>query len=445
MTVVRAPAAVSRMTLRIAAVGLLVFGAVVPAVAEADGDVVHPLDTLRLEVAAWSTETRTLTPLPFMAGEFAVETNGTISLPVIGRVVVEGQSLSDLSATMTRALQQRLGIVDEIFVSLKVAENAPFFVVGAVERPGAFEYRPGMTVIQAVAVAGGVRRSQTIFSRTDRDAARALGDHRLLALERLRTMATIARLEAERAGADAIDPPAELAAHDMAAAYLEVEHEVMKARQDEHGAALQSIAELKSLVGTRIATMRKETAMRQKVVSATRDEVETMRGLVDRGLAQTSRANSTERQLADAEARVLELETAVLAAEQQLNEAERDAVELKGRRRVTIVSELQNARTELGRIEVKLGTAEELFAEAARFGSTIAELAAAERDRTVSLLVTRTPRQGDGGRTFVAAPGTVLRPGDVLEVRAPDIDGAGAGFDPTPALRTAGADPDALN
>ena len=38
-------------------------------------------------------------------------------------------------------------------------------------------------------------------------------------------------------------------------------------------------------------------------------------------------------------------------------------------------------------------------------------------------------------------------PGDVLEVRAPDIDGAGAGFDPTPTLPNADAsiDADALN
>ncbi|UOM36241.1 polysaccharide biosynthesis/export family protein [Acuticoccus sp. I52.16.1] len=427
------------------ALGVLTPGALSPAAAQASGDLVHPLDTLRLDVAAWSTETRSLTPLPFMAGEFAVETNGTVSLPVIGRLDVEGRSLSDLSTTMTHALQQRLGIVDEIFVSLKIAENAPFFVVGAVESPGAFEYRPGMTAIQAIAVAGGVRRSQTIFSRTDRDAARALGDHRLLELERRRTLATIARLEAERDGKAEIDPPAELAGADMAEAYLDVEREVMKARQDEHAAALESIAELKSLVTARIATMGREKDMRQKIVEATRDEMKTMRGLVDRGLAQTSRANSTERQLADAEARLLELETAVLAAEQQLNEAQRDEVELKGQRRVTIVSELQNARTELGRIEVKLGTAESLFAEAARFGSTIAELSAEERDRTVSLVVTRSGRQAE--RTFVADAGTVLRPGDVLEVRAPDIDGAGAGFDPTPTLPNADAsiDADALN
>ncbi|RAI03668.1 hypothetical protein DLJ53_04075 [Acuticoccus sediminis] len=424
---------------------VLTLSAAAHAAAETSADVVSPLDKLALDVAAWSTQTRALTPLPFMTGEFSVEANGSVSFPVIGRLQVEGQSLSDLSAEMTAALQDRLGIVDEIFVSLKIAEHAPFFVVGAVEAPGAFEYRPGMTAIQAVAVAGGVRRSQSIFSRADRDAARALGDHRLLELERMKTIAAIARLEAERAGKSEIDVPGELAGDPMAAAYLDVEREVMRARQDEHAAALKSIEELKSLVSARIETMGKESEMRQKVVEATREELETMRGLVDRGLAQTSRANSTERQLADSEARLLELETAVLTAQQQLNEAERDEVELKGDRRVTIVSELQDERTELGRIEVKLRTAESLFSEAARFGSTVAELSSEEKDRSVSLVVSRKGRDGDAERTFVASSATVLRPGDVLEVRAPDVDGAGAGFDTSPSLPRAEADTTALN
>lgn len=397
-------------------------------------DLVHPLDTLSLGVAAWSTETRTLEPVPFMTGRFQVEANGSVALPVIGRVEAAGQSVSALSATMTEALQGRLGIVDDLFVSLTVAERAPLFVVGAVEDPGAFAYRPGLTVIQAIAIAGGVRRSQSIFSRTDRDAMRALGDHRLLELERLRSLARIARLEAERAGSDTIDAPDELISSDMADAFLEVEHEVLRARREEHEAALQSLAELKSLVKARISTMRRETALRQKVVAATRTEVDTMRGLVDRGLAQTSRANSSERQLADAEARLLELETAVLAAQQQLNEAERDEVDLKGDRRVTIATELQDARTELGRIEVQLTTAQSLFAEAARFGSTIASLAQDRAERAVTLVVTRPGAGGAAARTFTATAATPLRPGDVLEVRAPDIDGAGAAFDPTPAL-----------
>lgn len=426
----RAPAAALALAAFIAAGPALLDG---PALAQ-DGDLVHPLDKLSLGVAAWSTETRTLEPVPFMTGEFSVEANGSVALPVIGRIEAAGQSVSALSETMTDALQSRLGIVDDLFVSLTIAEHAPLFVVGAVESPGAFAYRPGLTVIQAIAIAGGVRRSQSIFSRTDRDAMRALGDHRLLKLERLRTLARIARLEAERAGADTIDAPQELTQDDLAGAFLDVEHEVLRARREEHEAALQSLAELKSLVNARIETMRKESRLRQKVVAATREEVRTMRGLVDRGLAQTSRANSSERQLADAEARLLELETAVLTAQQQLNEAERDEVDLRGDRRVTIATELQDARTELGRIEVQLTTAQSLFAEAARFGSTIASLAGDDTERAVTLVVTRPGRDGEGTRTFTAAASTQLRPGDVLEVRAPDIDGAGAAFDPSPAL-----------
>ena len=49
----------------------------------------------------------------------------------------------------------RLGSGDKIKVSIEVLNLVPFGIIGEVEEPGSNPYRSGMTVINAVAVAGG--------------------------------------------------------------------------------------------------------------------------------------------------------------------------------------------------------------------------------------------------------------------------------------------------
>ncbi len=140
---------------------------------------------------------------------------------------------------------------------------------------------------------------------------------------------------------------------------------------------------------------------------------------MQRGLAQTSRVNEVSRALAELETRMLELETAILTAEQQLNEAERDEIELIGKRRVEIITQLQDTRTQLTRIGVQLETQAALFAEAARFGTTLTDLRETAASATPTLFVTRAG--AETSEPIVASSSTLIRPGDVLEVSAPDI------------------------
>lgn len=397
---------------------LAVFALVAPAQAE-DGDyAVGALDRIEVEVAQWSAPERIVQPIDFLSGEALVDATGAVDLPVVGRVEAAGSTLSDLSATIAAGLRDRLGIADELFVSVRVVEFAPVYVVGAVEAPGAFPFRPGLATLQAVALAGGVRRAETLFSRTDRDAVRALGDHRLLEVERWRQLAKVARLEAELADAAAITRPAELDGVAMADELVSVETAIMAARQDEFRSALAAVADLKGVVGARIEKLQQEEAVRRAFLDATRGEWEGTRALLEKGLANNARANDVQETLANVEARVLEVESAILTAEQQLSEAERDENEIRGDRRVLVITELQDARTELARNAVRRETAESLFAEAARFGSTVTSLAENAADRAPTFVVTR------GATVFAVDAATPLRAGDVLEVRAPDIAGA---------------------
>ena len=46
----------------------------------------------------------------------------------------------------------------------------PFYIVGAVDKPGEYPYRPGMTALEAYAIAGGTR--ETLWGASDLNESR---------------------------------------------------------------------------------------------------------------------------------------------------------------------------------------------------------------------------------------------------------------------------------
>jgi len=90
---------------------------------------------------------------PYLSGEFNVNANGTVSLPLIEPVAVSGESLAGAEAAIRRALAD--GFMDDPKVSVDILDYRPFFIIGEVKAPGSYPYMADMTVLQAVAVAGG--------------------------------------------------------------------------------------------------------------------------------------------------------------------------------------------------------------------------------------------------------------------------------------------------
>lgn len=88
-----------------------------------------------------------------LSGEFEVDGTGRISLPLIRDVAAEGRSLLELEEIITAKLSP--DYLKEPRVSAEVLNYRPFYIIGEVSEPGSYPYVNGMTVINAVAVAGG--------------------------------------------------------------------------------------------------------------------------------------------------------------------------------------------------------------------------------------------------------------------------------------------------
>ena len=89
-----------------------------------------------------------------LTGEFRVNDQGAIALPLAGAIRAAGKTPRELEETIASSLRGR-AVLRKPSVSVEVASYRPIYVLGEVNKPGQYPYQPGMTVVTAAAVAGG--------------------------------------------------------------------------------------------------------------------------------------------------------------------------------------------------------------------------------------------------------------------------------------------------
>ena len=89
---------------------------------------------------------------PEMTGEYIVQLDGTIFLPLIGKVNAAGQGEESLVTILER--KSKAIFHGPTNVMFYLVEREPVYVTGDVLQPGAFKYDPGMVFLNAVGLAG---------------------------------------------------------------------------------------------------------------------------------------------------------------------------------------------------------------------------------------------------------------------------------------------------
>ena len=88
-----------------------------------------------------------------LSGEFEVKGSGHVSLPLIREVKAAGLTLRQLEQAVIDALMP--DFLKNPRVSVEILNYRPFYIIGEVKRPGSYPYVNGMTVVNAIALAGG--------------------------------------------------------------------------------------------------------------------------------------------------------------------------------------------------------------------------------------------------------------------------------------------------
>jgi polysaccharide biosynthesis/export protein VpsN len=79
----------------------------------------------------------------------------TISYPILGEIRLSGKTVSELEHIIREGLRGRYLVNPQVTVTIN--EYRSFYINGQVQRPGGYPYVPGLTVLKAVTIAGGLR------------------------------------------------------------------------------------------------------------------------------------------------------------------------------------------------------------------------------------------------------------------------------------------------
>jgi len=107
---------------------------------------VQPGDTLAISV--WKE--------PDLQGPMVlVRPDGTFSFPLVGQVDARGKSVTDLQQLITERLRKYISD-PVVTVSVQEIKGNKVYVIGQVQKAGAYPYVIGLTVEKALALAGGL-------------------------------------------------------------------------------------------------------------------------------------------------------------------------------------------------------------------------------------------------------------------------------------------------
>jgi polysaccharide export outer membrane protein len=114
-----------------------------PSSSSAESYVLGPNDRIRLKVYGE----------PDITGEYEISNSGQVSIPLAGHIRAAGVTTRQLEKSIASALAK--GIVRDPRVNVEIAQYRPYYILGEVKKSGEYPYRHGLTVLDAVASAGG--------------------------------------------------------------------------------------------------------------------------------------------------------------------------------------------------------------------------------------------------------------------------------------------------
>ena len=334
-------------------------------------------------------------------------------MPLLGNVPAADRTPSELAAVISERLQSKIGLARRPDAAVEVVEYRPYYILGGVDKPGEYPYRPGMTVLQAIGVAGGLFRST--------DLSRALianeGELRAIAVDRNVLLARQARLEAELDDRPVITFQRDLRDLQDLPSIVKLMHEeelLFAARRETLRSQLNSLAQLKDFLDKETQSLSAKGITLDRQLALAQEELESVSKLVDRGLAVTSRRLALEQNKAQFESAQLDLKLAKLRAQQAISRADRDIAELHNRRRTDGLADLAEARSKLAVFAQRKLTLEKLMLEAnSRLPSFENET---HNDRgSATLSIVRRSNAGERITTTVQE-GDEVQPGDVISV-----------------------------
>jgi protein involved in polysaccharide export with SLBB domain len=369
--------------------------------------VVRPDDRLRIKIFQF----------PELSADYTVSSSGTVLIPPIGEIPVAGSSVNDISNDISKRFIKS-GISDKPGATVEVIQSRPVYVVGDVQKAGEYSYRAGMTVLQAISLAGGwFRVNDPGLMRLDREAITIRGDMRNLVRRYYQLMAQRARLNAELASKIDVDFPADLkkkAEKDASIAeLLDEERSFLSINVNALSKHLDNLEKTRGLFENEIEAVLRQIEASKIQARSVREERKEMDALFARGLGTITRKSNLERLEAQVEMTEQGYQTLLLRARQSISLVDQKIFDIKNERNTKLNEELQRTRLELEQVAMRIDTSQNLLGEIRSVGPI---LVGNSSNLIEGRILTIVRMQDEKIVTIEADETTELVPGDVLKV-----------------------------
>ncbi|MGI9383838.1 MAG: polysaccharide biosynthesis/export family protein [Methyloligellaceae bacterium] len=347
-----------------------------------------------------------------LSGEFRVRSDGRISLPVIGAIMVEGKNLAQLESDIAGAFFT--ATKRSAYVNVEVVERRPFYVVGFVNKPGAYPFVPDMTVVHALAIAGGVFRT-TGTTSNNIDLSRETW-RRKQALDALkRALSRRARLEAERDGLETVKAPdrlVRLAGREHADVAMASEKRIHDQNRKALKQRLAGLLRVEKLAQEEIKAQRARLESMREQEKLRRAELKDTEQLANRGLTRRDLIYSRKYGISALKGEASEVTAEIARAERTLAQARRDRTMLGVETRTSAQREITLVEKEIESFEHAMKASQDAMQ---LIGGVPMDAATSQLSfAAVTYEIMR--RQGGRYEITPAAAASLLHPCDVLRV-----------------------------
>lgn len=372
--------------------------------------------------------------VPDLRHRATIDVDGRASFPLLGSIHAAGLTVAELdkqikSLLSTKAFRARqtdsrgrslatqdndVVMISPEEVIVEVAEYRPVYLNGDVAKPGAQTYRPGMTVRQAIALAGGYDTMRFRSRDPFLDSADFHSDYYDLWTEFAKVSAEIARLQAELDGKSTFQRPG-LGDVPLPAP---VTSKIIDLESQRFGVDTADLAKEKRYLSEaiaqedrRIEVLDQQRQSEKQDADADAADYKEVMSNFRKGILPTTRVSETRRLTLESATRVLQTTALLNDVERKRSEFARSLEGIDDKRRKELLQNMQDATVRLNDVRDRLQSVSEKLLYAGMARSQLTRGPGGEPDVKVFR------KEKDTTATMVANDQTELMPGDVVDVK----------------------------
>ena len=361
---------------------------------------------------------------PDLRQSVPIDMDGTVSLPLVGEVMAAGRSLPELRAAVRQQIAQKevpqrtpgspRGATDVIWpdqVSLAVSEYHPIYVNGDVAKPGEQKFKPGMTVRQALSLAGGYDVLRFRMDNPFIESSQLRGDYEAAWIDYAREQARLSRLHAEL-GSDAPTPAADAKLNpplpaDLLGRIRDTEASLLKVRNADYEKQKSHYTLLLAQQDTNITSLAQAHDTEASGTQYDQDEFNRVNGLYKQGTLPMVRVVEARRLMLLSATQALQSQVELDHAKTEREVTRRQGETIDDNRRKDLFSAAQDSQTKLADIRARIQSIGDKLLYVGALKTQLGQ-GAGEQPR---LTLFRT-----GQPAAAVAQDAALQPGDVVDV-----------------------------